>query len=125
LNTAALATRLVARAIAAVQVTLGILFWTGHAISLEPVHIAVGLLLILDLWVAVGLGLKAGAPVGLGVLAFAWSLGMPVLGLLQGGLLPGAAHMVVQVLHLLVGLAAVGLVEALARSQAVATRAAA
>lgn len=123
MKSAVLATRLVARAIAAVEVTLGVLFWTGHADSLVPVHIAVGLLLVLDLWIAVGLGLSAGAPVGLAALALAWSLGMPAFGLLQGGLLPGAAHVVIQVVHLLVGLAAVGLVEALARRQATATRA--
>jgi hypothetical protein len=112
--TPVLMTRIVGRSIAVVEVILGVLFWTGNADSLQPVHIAVGLLLVVDLWAAVALGLRAGAPIGLAVLAVVWSLGMPLFGLAQTNLLPGAAHPVIQVLHLIVGLAAVGLVEALA-----------
>ena len=112
--TPVLVTRIVARVIAVIQIALGVLFWTGNADSLVIVHMAVGLLLVVDLWVAVGLGLRAGAPAGLAVLALVWSVGMPVFGLTQTNLLPGGAHWAVQVLHLLVGLAAVGLVEALA-----------
>jgi hypothetical protein len=108
------ATRIAARLIAVVQVVLGVLFWTGHADSLVNVHIAIGLLLVVDLWIAVGLGLRAGAPIGLAALAVAWSVGMPIFGLVQTNLLPGSAHVVIQVVHLVVGLAAVGLVEALA-----------
>jgi uncharacterized membrane protein YagU involved in acid resistance len=107
-------TRIVARAIAVVQVALGIVVWTGHGDSLIPLHIAVGLLLVVDLWAAVALGLRSGAPIGLAVLALVWSVGMPVFGLVQTNLLPGDAHVAIQVLHLVVGLAAVGLVEALA-----------
>ena len=106
-------TRIVARVIAVVQVALGIVVWTGHGDSLIPLHIAVGLLLVLDLWVAIALGLRSGAPIGLAVLALVWSAAMPAFGLLQGSLLPGDFHVAIQVLHLVVGLAAVGLIEAL------------
>jgi hypothetical protein len=109
------ATQIVARVIVVVQVILGILVWTGHGDSLIPLHIAVGLLLVVDLWAAVALGLRAAAPIGLVVLALVWSVGMPVFGLVQTNLLPGGAHVAVQLLHLVVGLAAVGLVENLAR----------
>jgi hypothetical protein len=111
-----LVTQIVARVIAVAQVALGIVVWTGHGDSLIPVHIAVGLLLVVDLWAAVVLGLRSGAPTGLAVLAVAWSVGMPVFGLVQANVLTGDIHIAVQVLHLVVGLAAVGLVEALARS---------
>src|ERR1700681_2176213 len=110
-----LVTQIVARAIAVVQVALGILVWTGHGDSLIPVHIAVGLLLVVDLWAAVALGLRSGAPTGLAVLALVWSVGMPVFGLVQANILTGDVHVVVDVVHLVVGLAAVGLVEGLAR----------
>jgi uncharacterized membrane protein YuzA (DUF378 family) len=115
--TSVLVTQIVARAIAVVQVALGILVWTGHGDSLIPVHVAVGLLLVVDLWAAVALGLRSGAPTGLAILALAWSVGMPVFGLVQANILTGDIHVVVQVLHLVIGLAAVGLVEALARSR--------
>ena len=109
-----LVTQIAARGIAVVQVALGILVWTGRGDALVPLHIAVGLLLVIDLWAAVALGLRSGAPIGLAVLALVWSVGMPAFGLAQTSLVPGNAHVVIQVLHLVVGLAAVGLVEALA-----------
>jgi hypothetical protein len=112
----ALVTQILARLILVIQVVLGVLFWTGNAGSLVIVHIAVGLILVLDLWAAIVLGLRAGAPVGLAALALVWSIGMPIFGLIQTGLLPGSAHVVIQVLHLLVGVAAVGLVEGLANA---------
>src|ERR1700681_1563268 len=108
-------TRIVARAIALVQVALGIVVWTGHGDQLIPLHIAVGLLLVVDLWAAVALGLRSGAATGLAVVALVWSVGMPVFGLVQANILTGDIHVAVQVLHLVVGLAAVGLVEGLAR----------
>ena len=111
-----LVTQIVARVIAVVQVGLGIFVWTGHGDSLIPVHIAVGLLLVLDLWAAVALGLRSGAPIGLAVVALVWSVGMPVFGLVQANILTGDIHVAVQVLHLAIGLIAVGLVEGLARS---------
>jgi hypothetical protein len=107
---------MVARLIAVVQVVLGVLFWTGHANSLVNVHIAIGVLLVVDLWIAVALGLRAGAPIGLAALALAWSVGMPIFGLTKANLLPGSAHVVIQVVHLVVGLVAVGLVEGLAEA---------
>jgi hypothetical protein len=110
-----LITQIVARAALVVQVILGIIVWTGHGDSLIPIHIAVGLLLVVDLWVAVALGLRSRAPVGLAILALVWSVGMPVFGLVQTNLLPGDAHVAIQVLHLVVGFVAVGLIEALAR----------
>ncbi len=111
-----LVTQIVARVIAGVQVSLGIVVWTGHGDSLIPVHIAVGLLLVVDLWVAVALGLRSGAPTGLAIVALVWSLAMPLFGLVQASILVGDLHVVVQVLHLAVGLIGVGLVEGLARS---------
>lgn len=109
-------TQIVARTIFVIQLALGLLFWTGNADWLQPAHITVGLLLVVDLWVATVLGVRRGAPVGLAALAVVWSIGMPIFGLAQSYILYGSAHVVIQVLHLLVGFLAVGLVEGLARS---------
>jgi len=43
-----------------VLVTLGILFWTGNALTLIPVHMLVGLVLVLALWTLAGLAAAAG-----------------------------------------------------------------
>jgi hypothetical protein len=48
--------------------------------------------------------------------AIVWGLVVPILGLNQDRLLVGSAHWVIEVLHLLVGLGAVGLAERLARA---------
>ncbi|MBJ7602251.1 MAG: hypothetical protein JF888_03510 [Candidatus Dormibacteraeota bacterium] len=106
-------TRLAARVIAGVQIALGMLFWAGQADWLVPVHMAIGLLLVIDLWAAVALALRARPPIALAAAALVWSLVMPTFGLAQASLLPGAGHVLVQLAHLLVGLAAVGLIEAL------------
>jgi hypothetical protein len=47
--------------------------------------------------------------VGLVAVALIWGLIVPILGVTQTRLLPGPAHWLIQTLHLLVGLVAIGL----------------
>jgi hypothetical protein len=96
-----------------IQIVLGLLFWTGNQLTLVPVHIVVGLILVLSLWTLALIGARAGAEPGLVVVAFAWGLLLPIFGLTQSQILTGSAHWLIQVLHLLVGLAAIGQGEAL------------
>jgi hypothetical protein len=103
------------RLLAVIQVVLGALFWTSNAFTLIPVHMLLGLILVLGLWTQAALGLRAGAPIGLSAGAFVWGLVVAVFGMTQDGILPGDLHWIIKVLHLLVGLAAVGLAESLAR----------
>ena len=110
------ATQYLARVILSVQLALGILFWTGHADQLVILDIAIGLVLVAVILVAVALRVQRAAPAPLLGLALGWSVVMPVFGLTQTRLLPGSAHLLIEVLHLLVGLIAVGLVEGLARA---------
>ncbi|HKF75404.1 MAG TPA: hypothetical protein VKF59_04620 [Candidatus Dormibacteraeota bacterium] len=108
LNTVA---QMLVRVCGLVQVVLGVIFWTGGALALLPVHILVGLLLVLALWTVALVGLRSGAGAGLAVVALDWGVVVVILGLTQGTLLNGGAHWVVQALHLVVGLAAIGLAE--------------
>lgn len=96
-------------------VVLGTLFWTGHALSLLQLHMLLGTLFVICLWVLVIVGLLTphARAFALGVLV--WSLIVPALGATQLSLLPGSYHWVVQVSHLLVGLIAMGLGHGLAR----------
>jgi hypothetical protein len=103
------------RLLAVVQVTLGILFWTGNAFTLIPLHMLTGLILVLAIWVLAGLALRSGVGYGLPVLAIVWGVLVIALGMTQDSLLTGDLHWLIQVLHLLVGVAAVGQAEALAR----------
>src|SRR5512146_247434 len=92
-------------------IILGILFWTGNALALIPVHMLIGIVLVLSLWALAILAARAGAPTGQVVAAFAWGLIVPILGVTQQSLLPGPSHWIIQVLHLLVGMAAIGIGE--------------
>jgi len=94
---------------------LGGLIWSGRAPSLVPLHMQLGVLFVVCLWVLVGLSFYARAGRGLAVLVLIWSLIVPVLGVAQLRLLPGPRHWVIQSIHLLVGLIAMGLGHALAR----------
>src|SRR5262249_2134403 len=68
----------------------------------------------LALWTLASLAAVAHVTPGLVLLAFVWGLIVPLLGLTQTQLLPGSAHWLIQVLHLLVGLGAIGQAEGLA-----------
>lgn len=100
-----------------VQIVLGLLFWTGNAIGLIQVHMTVGFVLVITLWVLALLGLAArgDVPLGLAVLAIVWGAVVPVLGLNQARLLPGDLHWIIKVVHLVVGLIAIGLGEEIAK----------
>ena len=96
-------------------VVLGVLFWTGHALSLLSLHMDLGGLFVICLWVLAVLGFIAPATRVFALVVFIWSLLVPALGVLQLQLLPGSAHWIVQASHLLVGLIAMGLGHGLAR----------
>ena len=96
-------------------VVLGILFWTGHALSLLQLHMTLGGLFVLSLWVLVVVGLLARGTRAFAAVVLIWSLIVPALGVTQLSLMPGSDHWVIQVLHLLVGLIAMGLGHGLAR----------
>ena len=115
MRTTATVFQMLVRLCGLVQIVLGILFWTGNVPALIPVHILVGLLLVLSLWGLAFIAARFGAPVGQVVVAFAWGLVVPLLGLSQDQLVTGDAHWLIQVLHLLVGLAAIGMAEGLGR----------
>ncbi len=98
-----------------IQIVLGLLFWTGNALGLIPVHIFFGSVLVLSLWTLAILAGRAGVQPGLVGLALVWGLITPILGLAQGQLLVNSSHWIIQVLHLLVGIGAMGQAENLAR----------
>jgi hypothetical protein len=93
---------------------LGIAIWTGRADGVIPVHELLGFILVLSLWTLSFLAARAGVPMKWVVLAVAWGLVAPILGLTQEGLLTGGWHWTIQVLHLLIGLGAIGMGENLA-----------
>jgi hypothetical protein len=104
------------RADGAILIILGLLFWTGNADALIPIHMLLGIALVLALWTLAALAAVVGANRWLVALAFVWGIITPLLGLTQTRLLPFQGHWIIQILHLLVGLTAIALAQLLARA---------
>ena len=102
------------RVLGVVQLVLGITFWTGNALGLVDLHQLIGILLVLGLWTQAVMAARAGVPGGLVAGAAVWGLLVPIVGLTQRDLLPGSAHWVIQVVHLLLGLGLLAMAENLA-----------
>lgn len=113
MKTAITVARMLVRLLGVILIILGLLFWTGNAESLIPIHILLGILLVLTLWVLAFLAFRAGVSTGFVLGMVVWGLIVLLLGLNQAQLFPGDAHWVTEVLHLLVGVGAIGLAEAL------------
>ena len=98
------------------QLLLGILFWSGHAYQYLPLHIANGIVIVLTLWTAAVVALIARTRRGLAVFGLLWGLALPAFGMAQATLLLGSRHWIVRVTHLVMGLAAMGIVGTLGQA---------
>jgi hypothetical protein len=114
MKTATTVAQMLVRATGVLLIILGVLFWTGHALGLISIHMLLGLILVLSLWALAAFAARAGVSAGFVVFAIVWGIIVLALGMTQTRLLPGSAHWVIQVLHLLVGLAAMGIGDSLA-----------
>jgi hypothetical protein len=95
---------------------LGIFFWVGSAAdALIPVHTIIGIIVVLSLWV-IGLaqGFYKGGSFSVAVVTFVVGLALAIVGLSQQQLLSGSTHWIIQVIHLLLGITAIGLGEMIA-----------
>jgi hypothetical protein len=114
MNTVVTILQMLVRLCFVVLLVLGIAFWTGHGLSYIPLHMIVGIVLVVALWLTSIIAATVRAPVGLVIVGLIWGLIVIGLGMKQMTLLPGPSHWVIQVLHLLVGIGAIGLNERLA-----------
>ena len=101
------------RAAMAVQVILGIGFWTGHWANLVNMHMVIGALFVVALWVIAGIAAANRRPGGLVAFGFTWGVVVVALGMTQKGILIGDLHWIIRVLHLAVGIAALPIAERL------------
>lgn len=108
------ATRVILTLLGIALIVLGVLFWLGRSLSLLPLHMMLGGIFVLCMWLLSGLALYVRKGRALAAVVFVWGLIVPILGMEQLRLLPGSLHWIVQAVHLLVGLIAIGLAHALA-----------
>jgi hypothetical protein len=114
MRSAITAIQMAIRAVGVVQIVLGLAFWTGNLLGLVDLHQLLGILLVLALWTQAALAARAGVPAGMVAGAVVLGLIVPIVGLTQRELLPGSAHWVIEVVHLLLGIGLLGLAENLA-----------
>ena len=96
------------------QLILGLLIWTEPSFYyLVNTHTLLGIVFVLSLWVLAAVSTRAGIPIGMAAGVAVGGLVVLALGMTQRSLLPGSLHWVIQVLHLLIGMAAVGSGEAI------------
>jgi hypothetical protein len=88
---------------------LGLLIWTERMENLIGIHILLGVLMVLSLWLLAGTASTQGVPVGMAIGAAVIGLIALLLGMTQRTLLPDpGTHWIIQGLHLLIGMIAVG-----------------
>jgi hypothetical protein len=107
-------TLMVLRVVVLLALILGLLLWFGVGGALVPVHMLLGILVVLSLWVLGGFAFTIKGGVGLGIGAIVWGLIVLLFGLNQSTILVGDLHWLIRVIHLLLGLSAAGLGEAIA-----------
>lgn len=103
--------QMVIRVAGVLLLLLGFAFWAGRALSLVNIHMLLGVILVLALWLLAAAALSTGQTRGAAGGAIVLGLVVLIFGMVQRTLLPGSAHVVVQVIHLLLGLGAIGLGE--------------
>lgn len=103
----------IVRATGGFQIVVGVLFWIGFLRQLVPLHMLVGLIFVVALWILAARALRAAR--GFAAFVLVWGVFVLVFGMIQRGLLTGPAHWVIDVLHLLVGAAAMGFGDMLAK----------
>jgi hypothetical protein len=114
MRSAITAIQMAIRAAFLVQLALGLAFWTGNLLGLVDLHQLIGILIVLALWTQAALAARAGVQPGMVAAAAVLGVVVIAVGLTQRELLVGSAHVVIEVLHLLLGVGAVGLAERLA-----------
>jgi hypothetical protein len=105
-------TLMILRLTVLVALIFGILFWLDIATNLIPIHMLIGIIVVLSLWI-IGLaqGFIKGGSLSFAALTFVLGLALAIVGLYQQQWLVGSAHWIIQVIHLLLGLSAIAVAE--------------
>lgn len=106
--------QMIARLLGLVQLVVGAVIWIrGGGTGIVAFHAATGSLFVLALWVIGLIALFALPHRALPLFTLLWGGFVLWFGMAQTTLLVGGAHWAVRLAHLLVGIAAMGLAEAL------------
>ncbi|MBV8865785.1 MAG: hypothetical protein JO210_10365 [Acidobacteriaceae bacterium] len=94
---------------------LGVALWSGHGYSYLRLHMWIGFIATFALLLLVILGFVSRLRPALLFIALLWAMALPLIGIAQLRILPGSNHWVIQTIHLILGIGAIGLGEALSK----------
>jgi hypothetical protein len=107
--------KMVVRFVGGLLLILGLAFWITQNANLVLFHLLLGILFVLAVITLAILAALSKGPKSSVILVLGLGLVQPFLGLSQASILPGSLHWIVHVVHLLVGIASIGLAEVLVR----------
>ena len=108
--------QMLARFLGAVQILVGLAIWFGWAPNAVVAHSALGSLFVLVTWAVSLIALFVLSKRAIALFTLLWGALVLWFGMAQTTFLPGPMHWTIQLTHLLVGLAAIGLVETLCKA---------
>ncbi len=94
---------------------LGIALWTGHGYDYLRLHMWIGFIITFALLALLIAGLLVRTSLALPIVSFLWAVALPAIGIAQLRIVPGPNHWVIRVIHLILGIGAIGLAEVLAK----------
>lgn len=97
-----------------VAIVLGMSFWAGPGIAPVSVHMTFGGLVALSLAILAILALTHRVRVPVAAVALLWAIATVVVGTVQDWWVGAGSHVPIEVVHLLLGVGAIGLAEMLA-----------
>lgn len=107
---------MLARLLGAIQIVVGLAIWSGWSGRPVAIHSALGSLFVLIVWIVALIALFALSHRLVPLITLLVGGLLLWFGMAQTSLLVGSGHWAVRVAHLLIGLATLGLVEALAKA---------
>ena len=105
--------RWIVRLIGFAALVLGIVLWTGNGYAYLKLHMWLGFIVTFALLLLVVISLLSRVGPLLPLLALIWAVFLPVLGIAQLRIVLGPNHLIIQAVHLVLGLGAIGLAETL------------
>ena len=97
-----------------VAILLGMSFWTGRPIAPVSVHMTFGGIVALALAIIAVIAMKDRVRVPVGIVALLWAIAMVVVGTVQDWWVGAGSHVLMEIVHPLLGIGAIGLAEMLA-----------
>lgn len=106
---------MLARTIFVINLVLGVALWMGSLQGARSGHIYLGLLFALCLWTLAVLALMRRVVPGLALGAIVWGLVTAGIGMTQRALMVGEQHWIIQAVHVITVLGAIGMAEVMAK----------